>query len=84
MTMKDPAVLVPEDEETIVDGDNVQQLPIVTYAQLLPSTFCSLTLSRRPEDIVVAVMGVTGSGKATFVNHLSDFPLSIGHGLNSC
>ncbi|KAH7094262.1 P-loop containing nucleoside triphosphate hydrolase protein [Paraphoma chrysanthemicola] len=38
----------------------------------------------RPDDVVIAVMGITGSGKTTFINHLSDYPLSIGHDLNSC
>ncbi|KAF2728664.1 hypothetical protein EJ04DRAFT_538290 [Polyplosphaeria fusca] len=37
-----------------------------------------------PDDLVIAVMGVTGCGKTTFVNHFSDYPLMIGHGLDSC
>jgi len=38
----------------------------------------------RPEDIVIAVMGITGSGKTTFINHFSEKELMIGHGLDSC
>ncbi|KAF2796478.1 hypothetical protein K505DRAFT_406338 [Melanomma pulvis-pyrius CBS 109.77] len=38
----------------------------------------------KPDDIVIAVMGITGCGKTTFVNHFSDYPLMIGHGLDSC
>ncbi|ORX97297.1 P-loop containing nucleoside triphosphate hydrolase protein [Clohesyomyces aquaticus] len=37
-----------------------------------------------PGDIVIAVMGVTGAGKTTFVNYLADQELQIGHGLEPC
>ncbi|KAF2642479.1 hypothetical protein P280DRAFT_447896 [Massarina eburnea CBS 473.64] len=36
------------------------------------------------DDIVIAVMGITGCGKTTFINYFSDYPLMIGHGLESC
>jgi signal recognition particle receptor subunit beta len=36
------------------------------------------------EDIVIALMGVTGSGKSTLVSLLSDGPVRIGHELTSC
>jgi ABC-type transport system involved in cytochrome bd biosynthesis fused ATPase/permease subunit len=85
MAVKDIAPSNEMIEEDLATRNNAQQIPIVTCAQpYSPDRFCSLTLTIRPDDIVVAVMGVTGSGKTTFVNHLSDFPLSIGHGLNSC
>ncbi|KAK6542556.1 hypothetical protein TWF694_006504 [Orbilia ellipsospora] len=35
-------------------------------------------------DIVIAVMGVTGAGKSTFINLLVEESLKIGHGLQSC
>ncbi|KAF2110119.1 P-loop containing nucleoside triphosphate hydrolase protein [Lophiotrema nucula] len=38
----------------------------------------------KPDDIVIAVMGITGCGKTTFVNYFSDYPLVIGHSLDSC
>lgn len=38
----------------------------------------------KPTDIVIAVMGITGSGKTTFVSHYADKDLEIGHGLESC
>ncbi|KAF2745783.1 hypothetical protein M011DRAFT_446330 [Sporormia fimetaria CBS 119925] len=38
----------------------------------------------KPDDIVIAVMGVTGSGKTTFVSHFADRHVEIGHGLESC
>lgn len=36
------------------------------------------------EEIVIAVMGATGSGKSTFINLLSDSNLAVGEGLRSC
>jgi putative protein kinase ArgK-like GTPase of G3E family len=38
----------------------------------------------RPEDIVIAVMGITGVGKSTFISHLTDEDVVIGRGLASC
>ncbi|KAF2118942.1 P-loop containing nucleoside triphosphate hydrolase protein, partial [Lophiotrema nucula] len=38
----------------------------------------------RPNDIVIAILGVTGAGKTTFVSHFSTFELEIGHGLEPC
>ncbi|KAG9251956.1 P-loop containing nucleoside triphosphate hydrolase protein [Emericellopsis atlantica] len=35
-------------------------------------------------DLVIAIMGVTGSGKSTFISLLADQSLEIGHSLNSC
>ncbi|KAF2466864.1 uncharacterized protein BDR25DRAFT_267570, partial [Lindgomyces ingoldianus] len=35
-------------------------------------------------DIVIVVLGVTGSGKSTFINYLSDIELEVGHGLETC
>ncbi|KAG4431674.1 hypothetical protein IFR05_012840 [Cadophora sp. M221] len=37
-----------------------------------------------PEDVVIAVMGVTGSGKTTFIQQFCSQNLNIGHGLESC
>jgi ATPase subunit of ABC transporter with duplicated ATPase domains len=38
----------------------------------------------RPDDIVIAVMGITGVGKSTFISHLTDEEVVIGRGLASC
>ena len=35
-------------------------------------------------DIIIAIMGVTGAGKSTFISLLSDQEIEIGHGLQSC
>jgi len=37
-----------------------------------------------PNDIIIAVMGITGCGKTTFVNFLADKQFKVGHGLDSC
>ncbi|KAL1797156.1 hypothetical protein ACET3X_003762 [Alternaria dauci] len=41
-------------------------------------------LSNPPDDTIIAVMGITGCGKTTFVNLFSDRKLEVGHGLDSC
>jgi len=41
-------------------------------------------LLRSPDDIVIAVMGVTGVGKSTFINYFSDRPVPVGNDLESC
>jgi GTP-binding protein EngB required for normal cell division len=35
-------------------------------------------------DVYVAVMGVTGAGKSTFISHLADEQVLVGNGLNAC
>lgn len=35
-------------------------------------------------DLIIAVMGITGSGKSTFISHLVDSDVTIGHDLSSC
>lgn len=37
----------------------------------------------KPEDIVIAVMGITGSGKSTFISYFAE-DVIIGHGLEAC
>lgn len=37
-----------------------------------------------PEDIIIAVMGITGSGKTTFISKCMGKDVGIGHGLHSC
>ena len=36
------------------------------------------------QDVYVAVMGVTGAGKSTFIEKLTGKEVNIGHGLFSC
>ncbi|CAF3488594.1 unnamed protein product [Fusarium graminearum] len=36
-----------------------------------------------PDDIVIAVMGVTGAGKSTFIHYVTGQQVGIGHGLTS-
>ena len=35
-------------------------------------------------DVFIAIMGVTGSGKSTFIAHCTEKELEIGHGLQGC
>ncbi|KAH6639505.1 P-loop containing nucleoside triphosphate hydrolase protein [Boeremia exigua] len=37
-----------------------------------------------PDDIIIAVMGITGCGKTSFINLFSDHQLRVGHELDSC
>ncbi|GIZ37350.1 hypothetical protein CKM354_000080000 [Cercospora kikuchii] len=37
-----------------------------------------------PEDAIIAVMGVTGSGKSSFISLLLEEDIGVGHGLTSC
>ncbi|KAF7544072.1 hypothetical protein G7Z17_g10241 [Cylindrodendrum hubeiense] len=41
-------------------------------------------LRERPNDVFIAVMGVTGSGKSSFISLCSDQPVEIGHTLGAC
>ncbi|EAQ90639.1 hypothetical protein CHGG_02574 [Chaetomium globosum CBS 148.51] len=41
-------------------------------------------VSLNDDDIVIALMGVTGSGKSTFISLLAEQSVQIGHSLNSC
>lgn len=38
----------------------------------------------RPTDVFIAVMGVTGAGKSTFISTLTDEEVEIGHDMESC
>ncbi|KAF5527233.1 Vegetative incompatibility protein HET-E-1 [Colletotrichum aenigma] len=43
----------------------------------------SLAFQPQPSDILIAVMGITGSGKSTFISLCTDQSVSIGQGLHS-
>lgn len=36
------------------------------------------------DDIVIALMGITGAGKSTFISLLADDYVQVGHELTSC
>jgi predicted GTPase len=59
-------------------------LPDLTYVPTNTQKENVLIRLRRPDDIIIAVMGITGCGKSTFVNLFSDRRLEVGHGLDSC
>lgn len=37
-----------------------------------------------PDDRLIAVMGVTGVGKSSFVQLFTEEPIGVGHDLESC
>ena len=41
-------------------------------------------MSGSPDDTIIAVMGVTGAGKSTFISLLIEEEIGIGHDLQSC
>jgi len=41
-------------------------------------------LAPTESDMFIAVMGVTGAGKSTFISHLTQKPIKIGHDLQAC
>lgn len=68
-----------------VDSPHREELRVPNFkyvfvAIVYPQTNCV----ERPSDIIIAVMGITGCGKTTFVNLFAEEPLEVGHGLDSC
>jgi signal recognition particle GTPase len=61
------------------------ELPALTFVILSPSECRSNSILRirSRNDIVIAVMGVTGAGKTTFISHFAP-KARTGHGLESC
>lgn len=43
-----------------------------------------LGVQPRPSDIFVAVMGMTGSGKSTFISLCTGEDVAVGHDLQAC
>lgn len=37
-----------------------------------------------PDDVFIAIMGMTGSGKSTFISHCTNGKVQIGHDLMAC
>lgn len=36
------------------------------------------------DDVIIVVMGPSGAGKTTFINHATDSELGVGHGIEAC
>lgn len=41
-------------------------------------------LEPRPDDVFVAVMGMTGAGKSTFISLCTGDEVAVGHDLQAC
>jgi predicted GTPase len=61
-----------------------QVLTQLTQSPIMTDAGIAQMSNLKKEDIVIALMGVTGSGKSTLVSLLSDGPVRIGHELTSC
>jgi polynucleotide 5'-kinase involved in rRNA processing len=70
--------------ETTDDGQNTtdsHSLPRYLNSQLSNAwAYCDYRL---PEDAIL-VMGLTGSGKSTFISLLADEMVQVGHDMSSC
>lgn len=55
------------------------------YFNYLMFTACFMLKMRiRPSDVIIAVMGVTGVGKTSFISLFTEEDLGIGHSLEAC
>lgn len=56
-----------------------------SYFKYLLLTACFvLIIPIRPSDVIIAVMGVTGVGKTSFISLFTKEDLMIGHSLEAC
>ncbi|KAG7092145.1 hypothetical protein E1B28_008518 [Marasmius oreades] len=60
--------------------------PSVSTLPLRPATptLQPKTVVVEEPKVTIAVMGATGSGKTTFINHAGKLDLPVGHGIQSC
>jgi len=67
-----------------INGNDPSQ-PVIGYEEspLAAVVPVDLTYLGRPQDIAIAVMGVTGVGKSTFISYFSK-TAAVGEGLESC
>lgn len=47
-------------------------------------SYFMLIIPIRPSDVIIAVMGVTGVGKTSFISLFTQEDLLIGHSLEAC
>ncbi|KZP20219.1 hypothetical protein FIBSPDRAFT_954831 [Athelia psychrophila] len=82
-TASSPALLI-----TLVAADELEHAPRNQIPGPPPSAMAppktSNALSELNIDVIIAVMGATGSGKSTFINLVSGSELGVGTGLRSC
>ena len=81
-----PAVAPRAEAKNNVDliADAAAKLKITYVRASSQQEMCSANTPRRDEDVIIAVMGLTGVGKSSFIKQLSDDQILIGHDLNSC
>jgi len=79
---KSQEVFYQEVEVASVDDDGEKKIRFVICSAAKTDLNANKNFS--PNDIVIAVMGVTGAGKTTFIQDLTDEKLVIGDKLESC
>jgi len=72
-------------EDTMAAPDRTATALNIRYGPICsaPTKVSPTEALRRPGDIVIAVMGITGSGKSTFISHFAEGVI-IGHTLEAC
>lgn len=63
----------------------LNMIAMLARSPLLPDSSIMATVSGKMPKVFIAVMGVTGSGKSTFIQTASELDaIDIGHDLKSC
>ena len=66
------------------DVDLQRILPATTAHHAAPQVTVNSQDQVVSTDIYIAVMGMTGAGKSTFISHCMEEEVVIGHGMQSC
>jgi predicted GTPase len=86
----DPRLLDDEEDEDFTSSDEsfiseLEEDTVLTHATLDLGAQQRLQSQRTTAgELAILVMGVTGSGKSTFINRLTEENVEIGHSLESC
>lgn len=82
---------LPELDDNVRKGDSQETKPSINSTLRKKPNPKRTTASPRPKpsvkpgnDIVIAVFGLTGTGKSSFISKLTGRQMKIGHGLKSC
>ncbi len=84
-----PKVAPSTDSDPGMDTDeSIEMKDVASLRCVCNATFPRAGDSDKPfnsdDDIVIAIMGVTGSGKSTFISLLAEQSVQVGHSLTSC
>jgi ABC-type transport system involved in cytochrome bd biosynthesis fused ATPase/permease subunit len=84
-----PAAARSTDSDPGMDTDeSIEMKDVASLRYVCNATFPRAGDADKPfnsdDDIVIAIMGVTGSGKSTFISLLAEQSVQVGHSLTSC